>query len=205
MIEILKEYNTIFIQNNAYGEISKEEIFHFDNHNSKLILTAPHSTRSFCSKQEKKADSYTGAIVKYLSRLNDISNITRTKFVAYKSLISDFVADNNLQNHYFLDIHGFKQNIDYDICLGTGYFDATGYPFLEEIIEVIKTYKLKYDVNHPHYMGRNGLTGRYQRQFSKPNVIQMELSYELRDFYGKPEMFCNTTAPMLNEIINIYR
>lgn len=140
-----------------------------------------------------------------MSRLNDISNITRTKFVAYKSLISDFVADNNLQNHYFWDIHGFKQNIDYDICLRTGYFDATGYPFLEEIIEVIKTYKFKYDVNHPQYMGKNGLTGRYQRQFSKPNVIQMELSYELRDFYSKPEMFCNTTVPMLNEIINIYR
>ena len=66
MIDTLRKYNDSFIQNHSHGNENENDIFKYKNRNSSLILTAPHSTRSFCNKKEKMADLYTGALVKYL-------------------------------------------------------------------------------------------------------------------------------------------
>jgi hypothetical protein len=204
MIETLKKYDKLFAQNYSHGNENSLEIFKYSNRNSNLILTAPHSTRSFCNKKEKNADLYTGALVKYLGEENGISTIIRTKFTPYKALISDWIAQNKVQQHYFLDIHGFNQDIDYDICLGIGEFEENGYPYLQEIMQIAKKYGLKTIVNHPNYCGLKGLTGRYQKIFNLPNVIQMEIKKEFRDFFSNPEVVKNTTIPFLTEVINLY-
>ena len=204
MIETLKKYDELFAQNYSHGNENSLEIFKYSNRNSNLILTAPHSTRSFCNKKEKNADLFTGAIVKYLGEENGVSTIIRTKFTPYKALISDWIAQNNVHQHYFLDIHGFNQDIDYDICLGIGEFEENGYPYLQEIMQIAKKYGLKTIVNHPNYCGLKGLTGRYQKIFNLPNVIQMEIKKEFRDFFNNPEVVKNTTIPFLTEVINLY-
>ena len=140
MIETLIKYNEIFVQNNSHGNRANKNIFDFSNFGSNLILTAPHATRSFVGKKEKLADACTGALVKYIGEQNRISNIIRTKFVPHKALISDFIAENKLQNHYFLDIHGFVAEPKYDVCLGTGYFSEEGYPYLDKIMAAAKKY-----------------------------------------------------------------
>lgn len=122
MIDMLKKYNEYFMLNHSRGREDDEDIFEFTDYSSKLILSAPHTTRSFCNKKKKSADLYTGALVKYLGSTNDVSTLVRTKFTSYKSLISDYIAEHNLQDHYFLDVHGFNQEIGYDICLGIGDF-----------------------------------------------------------------------------------
>jgi len=205
MIEKLNEYNELFIKNNSHGEISDKSVFKFCNCSSKLILTAPHATCTFCNKKIKIPDLYTGAIVKYLGETNNVSTIVRTKFVSQKRLISNYIEKQKLQNHYFLDIHGFNQEIEYDVCLGTGNMDSKDYPYLQEIYAIIEKYNLRPIINHPNYMGKAGLTGRYQDKFSKPNVIQMELKYYLRDFYNQPMIFKEKTLPMLNDIIKLYK
>lgn len=204
MIETLKKYDELFAQNYSHGNENSLEIFKYSNRNSNLILTAPHSTRSFCNKKEKNADLFTGAIVKYLGEENGVSTIIRTKFTPYKALISDWIAQNNVHQHYFLDIHGFNQDIDYDICLGIGEFEENGYPYLQEIMQIAEKYGLKVIVNHPNYCGLKGLTGRYQKIFNLPNVIQMEIKKEFRDFFNNPEVVKNTTIPFLTEVINLY-
>ena len=204
MIETLKKYDELFAQNYSHGNENSLEIFKYSNRNSNLILTAPHSTRSFCNKKEKNADLYTGAIVKYLGEENGVSTIIRTKFTPYKALISDWIAQNNVHQHYFLDIHGFNQDIDYDICLGIGEFEENGYPYLQEIMQIAEKYGLKVIVNHPNYCGLKGLTGRYQKIFNLPNVIQMEIKKEFRDFFSNPEVVKNTTIPFLTEVVNLY-
>ena len=204
MIETLKKYDELFAQNYSHGNENSLEIFKYSNRNSNLILTAPHSTRSFCNKKEKNADLFTGAIVKYLGEENGVSTIIRTKFTPYKALISDWIAQNNVHQHYFLDIHGFNQDIDYDICLGIGEFEENGYPYLQEIMQIAEKYGLKTIVNHPNYCGLKGLTGRYQKIFNLPNVIQMEIKKEFRDFFNNPEVVKNTTIPFLTEVINLY-
>lgn len=205
MIELLKKYNERFIINHSRGMEDGEDIFEFTNHSSPLILTAPHATRSFCRKKEKCADLYTGAIVQYLGSANKISTLVRTKFTPYKALISDYIEEHRLQDHYFLDIHGFNQDVGCDVCLGIADFERPNYPYLDNILQIAEKYNLKTIVNHPNYNGQIGLTGRYQKTFGKPNVIQIELNRCLRDFYQNSDIVTNVTIPFFNEIIHCYQ
>ena len=205
MIDALKKYNECFVLNHSHGQEEHEDVFEFTDYSSLLILSAPHATRSFCNKKEKSADLYTGALVKYLGAVNKISTLVRTKFTPYKFLISDYVAEHNLQDHYFLDIHGFNQNIGYDICLGIADFDDENYPYLDCILKIAAKYNLKTIINHPEYTGKVGLTGRYQTAFGKSNVIQVELKQYLRDFYRNSDVVTNITLPFFYEVIDCYR
>ena len=64
---------------------------------------------------------------------------------------------------------------------------------------------LKAVINHPNYMGKIGLTGRYQKFYNKPNVIQVELKQLLRDFYGHFDVVKNITLPFFEQIIRQYQ
>ena len=79
------------------------------------------------------------------------------------------------------------------------------YPYIDKIITIADKYKLKYTINHHNYTGKNGLTGRYQKQFVQPNVIQLELKIYLRDFYSNPEIIAELTIPFLKDIIDTYQ
>lgn len=204
IINELKKYNERFALNRCHGDENCAEIFEFTDYSSALILSAPHATCSFCNKKEKISDLYTGALVKYLGNKHKISHIVRTKFVPEKRLISDFIRKEALQNHYFLDIHGFNKDIGADICLGVGYLNTANYPYLQKIIDIAKKYNLKISVNHPNYRGTAGLTGRYQKEFGVPNVIQIELKQYLRDFMSYPEIVKKTTLPFFKDIIKEY-
>lgn len=205
MIETLKKYDLIYNQNHSHGQDNCSEVFLLTDRSSSLILSASHATASFTNKHEKRADLFTGALTQYLGETENVSTIIRQKFTPYKCLISDYVAEQNLQEHYFLDIHGFNQDIDYDICLGTAEYEATNYPYLDKIIEAAEKYHLKYIVNHPDYMGKVGLVGRFQEKFGKPNVIQLELKKYLRDFYNYPETVEKKTIPFLKEVVASYK
>lgn len=205
MIEMLKKYDLIYNQNYSHGQENCAEVFHLTDRGSALILSAPHATASFTNKHEKRADLFTGAITKYLGETENISTLIRMKFTPYKCLVSDYIVEQNLQDHYFLDIHGFNQDIDYDICLGIADCEALNYPYLENIITIAQKYNLKYIVNHPDYCGRAGLTGRYQKKFGKPNVIQLELKKYLRDFYQNSDIVEKITLPFLREITTAYK
>lgn len=204
MLELLNNYNRRFVLNHSHGVENREEIFEFTDYSSKLILSAPHATRSFCNRKEKCADLFTGALVEYLGSTNKISTLVRTKFTPYKALISDYIAEHNLQDHYFLDIHGFNQDVGYDVCLGTAHFDMENYPYLHHILQIAEKYNLKTAINHPDYTGKIGLTGRYQKAFGKPNVIQIELKQHLRDFYQNFDVVENVTIPFFKEVIKGY-
>lgn len=202
MIEELKILDKEF---HSYGNTDRNETFEYTNRNTSLILSAPHATKSFVRKKEKLADLYTGAIVKYLGQKENTSTIIRVKFTPYKDMISDYIANNNLEEHYFLDIHGFAKPIRYDICFGIADSAPIDSPHLQKMLSIAHKYNLKTIVNHPNYSGTIGLTGRYLKKFNKPNVIQIELSKKLRDFYENPEIVENITIPMLSEFINCFK
>ena len=89
--------------------------------------------------------------------------------------------------------------------MGIGHFEEINYPYLLQIINIAQKYNLRTIVNHPSYCGIKGLTGRYQKLFNLPNVIQMEIKREFRDFYQYPEIVKNTTIPFLSEVLDIYK
>ena len=204
MINELKKYDTRYCANLSHGDENAENIFEYTERGSRLILSAPHATCSFVKKQEKVADLFTGSLVQYLGMKNHISTLIRVKYTPYKALISDYIFENKLDNHYFLDLHGFDKDIDYDICLGIGDCLPKDCPYLADIIKVAEKYHLKTIVNHPNYTGMVGLTGRYQLACGKPNVIQMELKRYLRDFYHNEDVVRKVTIPFLSEVIKIY-
>lgn len=205
MINTLKQYDQYYNQDYSAGDQTCENVFNFIDRKSKLILSAPHATRSFTNKHDKLSDLFTGAITQYLGETEDISTLIRVKYTPYKCLVSDYVAEHNLHNHYFLDIHGFNQDIDYDICLGIHTYEQQNYPYLDKIITIAEKYHLKYIVNHPNYTGKFGLVGRFQEKFNKPNVIQIEFKKHLRDFYNYSEVIENTTIPWMKDIIKEYK
>lgn len=204
MIETLKKYDEVFSQNLSHGDETCEEVFYFTDCGTRLILSAPHATASFANKKEKAADLFTGALVQYLGMKNHISNIIRKKFTPYKCLISDYISEHGLCDHYFLDIHGFVKIDDCDVCLGTGLFGAVQYPYVQEILDIAKKYDLRVALNHPDYRGKAGLVGRLQQTTEKPLTIQLELHRRLRDFYQHPETVQNITLPFLEDIIHCY-
>lgn len=204
MIGRLKKYDLIYNQNYSHGEEKCSEVFQFLDRGSSLILSAPHATASFTNKHEKRADLFTGALVQYLGELENVSALIRMKFTPYKCLVSDYVAEQNLHEHFFLDIHGFNQEIDYDICLGTSDYETSNYPYLDKIIAIAEKYNLKYIINHPNYTGKFGLTGRLQEKFGKPNALQIEFQKYLRDFYNHPDIVENITIPFMRDVIREY-
>lgn len=204
MINLLRQYNQHYMQNCSCGNEDNSDIFEFSDKKSKLIITAPHATKSFCNKKVKCADLYTGALVKYIGEKHNVSTIIRSKYTPYKAMIIDYIEANNLQNHYFLDIHGFNQDVGADICLGIGNYEADDFPYLNEIIKTAEKYNLKTMVNHPNYTGLVGLTGRYQKKFRQPNVIQIEIIKSLRDFENNPASVVNVTLPFLTDIAKLY-
>lgn len=205
MIDKLKKYNAFYANNGSCGNEKYYEVFKYADRKSKLILSAPHATKSFVSKKEKPADLYTGAIVEYVGEQTETSTLIRTKYVNKKELISDYVANNGLENHFFVDVHGFDKDIEYDVCLGICEYETKGYPYLEDIIAIVQKYNLKTIVNYPGYTGKSGFTRRYQEQFGKPNIIQMELKRYLRDFYHNPDIVKKITIPMMIEVANCYK
>lgn len=205
MTDVLKKYDAPFICNNSHGDEQSSEVFRFEDRQSRLILSAPHATRSFCNKKEKCADLYTGALVRFVGAEKDVSTLVRVKYTPHKELISDFIFCHHLEAHCFLDIHGFNRDIDYDVCLGIGDFSEEGYPYLAQIVETARKYGLKTIVNHPNYSGRYGLTGRFQKAVGRPDVIQMEIKKYLRDFYNYPEQVQNVTLPFLCEVTECYK
>lgn len=201
MINLLKTYDRFFTQNNFMGNIDNSDIFSYHEKNSKICFTAPHATKTYVCKNIKKSDLYTGAIVSLLGEKHNYSYITRNKYVPTKHLISDFIIQNHYENHFFLDIHGMRDNGFFDLAVGTGY--ASGDKYAKQIKQIqllADKYNLSIAINHPSYRGCAGLVGRLSKTIPQANVLQLEWSYKYRDFYNNPDIVCQKTIPFLNEL-----
>ena len=197
----LSEYNVRFVLNGFEGQIEKESIFSYIEKCSKVCLSAPHSVKSFVCDRVKKSDLYTGALVNYLGEKFGFSFIVRDKFVDYKCRIDDFVFEKGIDNHYFLDIHGMKNNDEFDLAVGLGYGSVEDYKEeLAKIDELALKFGIRYVVNHSSYMGKVGFTGKFQQKSGKKSIMQLEWSKDFRDFNHKIETVEGKTIPFLFEL-----
>ncbi len=204
MQQKLISYNRIFMQNDACGDEKNNDIFLFFDKLSYVCLSAPHATKTFTNKHIKNSDLYTGAIVKYIGEEKNFSYIVRNKFIPQKCLINDFILQNKLENHFFLDVHGMKNGNGFDLAIGTGYFDAKRYSLELGYIDILaKKYNIKYVVNHENYKGCAGLTGRLQQQTGKANVLQLEWSKNYRDIFEKITNVEKVTIPFIAELAQL--
>jgi len=189
--------NEIFIQNQSYGNEHNPDIFSYFDKGSYVCLTAPHSTKTFVAKHLKGSDLYTGAITKYVAQHYNYSCIVRNKYMPETALISDFILQNRLENHFFLDIHGMKNGNGFDLAVGTGYFKPELY---EKQLQFIDNLALKYVINNDNYTGKIGLTGRLEKATRKANVLQLEWSKNYRDIFNSFDNVNNVTVPFIAEL-----
>ena len=205
MLTDLKKFSSLF----SLTEVEKNqegEIFQFDDKKTELVLSAPHAVRSFVCKKVKPADVFTGEIVSYLGEFCNVSTIVRRRFVPYKCMIHEFIAQQNLQNKSFLDFHGMRNDRAFDLAVGTGMIAALNYKQEFEFIkQLAEKYKIKVVFNHPDYRGGAGLCGRLQREYYSDKVLQLEWRRDFRDFYSKPEVVCSQTIPFMQELIEYLR
>lgn len=200
MTDLLKKYEQDFALN-LYRGAAFGDFYEFENRGSKLILSAPHSVRTFRNKKEKAPDLYTGALVKFLGRKNNLSTITRRRFSIEKNSITDFILQHQLEHFYFLDIHGMKENDDFDLAIGTGILNTEVYTDkLEKIRLLAEKYKIRHTINHPSYTGKFGLTGDLQKIDPTPRVLQLEWQPQMRDFYRYPQLVLTKTVPFISEL-----
>ena len=198
MKKLLKEYESYFAQNDGRGCLSARSVYKYTK-GKDVCFCAPHAVHSFVHKTEKGRDIGTGAIVQYLGEKYGFSTIIRQKFVSHKEMISDFILNKPVQNAFFLDIHGMKAHKNFDLAIGTGYFDRKKYvDILKKIGQLCRHYKIRYRINLPQYTGKIGLTGRLQKTTKKANVLQLEFVPEFRDISGR--IIQEKTMPFLIEL-----
>lgn len=201
MLEILKTSEEAFSRNEYYGRENSEDFFDFEDRQSRVVLSAPHATRTFVCKKVKAPDLFTGALVTVIGKKFGYSSLVRTGFCSQKTLISDFIKKNNLGDKYFLDIHGMDNGREFDLAVGTGCFSANVYQReINKIRELTEKYKIKTVLNHPDYRGAKGLTGRYQKEFGLPQVLQLEWRQDFRNFYACPQKVLEQTIPFIAEL-----
>ncbi|MBO7556413.1 MAG: hypothetical protein J6T72_03355 [Alphaproteobacteria bacterium] len=199
-INKLKDFEKYFAENYYFGAAKSKSVFSYMENNSRVCLTAPHSTKSTVSRLVKGSDLYTGSLVKYLGETCNLSYIVRNKYYHKKCMLSSFILKNNLEQHYFLDIHAMKDR-PFDLAVGIGYCSPKDYEKeLLLIKKLCKKYQLKYVVNHPAYTGQRGLTGKLQHQLSKAAVLQLEWSKKFRDFEHNPNEVTKITLPFIKEL-----
>lgn len=201
MLEKLKKREEFFAADKYLGQLGNLEAFQYCNRNSKVLLSAPHATRTFVSDKEKAPDLYTGAITEVLGEICNLSTIVRTKYAPSLVKIIDFIKNNKLEEHYFLDIHGMDMERDFELAIGTGYLQEELY---KKELDFLKTladkYEVKIVINHPDYMGRIGLTGDYQETYNQPKILQLEWRKDFRSFYISPEKVLEKTMPIIKEL-----
>ena len=196
----LNDFEKLFSVNSYFGSAETDEVFSYTENNSYVCLSAPHATKSTANKHIKKSDMFTGGIVKYLGETCRLSYIVRNMYIDEKCMISSFIAENHLENHYFLDIHAMIER-PFDLAVGIGYCSLRDYAEeLAFIKKLCQKYKLKYVVNHPSYTGQPGLVGRLQRELSLATAIQLEWTKEYRDFNENPAKVLDVTLPFIKEL-----
>lgn len=202
ILKILDKLNASYVANGALGLIDQKEVFKFIDRNSKLIICAPHATKTCFNETDHKIDLFTGALTEFIGQDAGVSTIVRRKYLPYRSSIWDFIELNQLGEHCFLDMHGMKMNDGFDLAIGTGYFDAMKYrQAIENINELAKKYEINVYINHPDYRGAPGLTGHLQKKYQKCNVLQLEWAPNFRDYYNYPDNVLGKTIPFMKAII----
>lgn len=200
-IEKLTTLGVDFLANESDGRPEAENVFEMANHNSHVILSAPHATNSFSNHKKKAIDLFTGEIVTALGDELKLTTLVRTKYLPEMRQISDFVIEQNLDSHFFLDIHGMSANRDFELAIGTAFYPVSDYQFELDLIETLaEKYKIRLVVNHPDYCGWYGLTGCYQQHFKKPEVLQLEWRKDFRNYFAEPQKVLEQTIPFLSEL-----
>ena len=155
----------------------------------------------------KKSEPYTKAIAMYVAKVTDCFYLIKNKDTGvdsnsmendtFKSMLLDNIKDNDIK--LVIDLHGAKEDRDFDIELGTLNNLSCDYSTVNELIDSFHengVFDIK--INNPFKGG--AIT---QKVFSETNcdVIQIEINASFRkiDDYSKIELVCNSLIKFIDQ------
>lgn len=201
----------IFRKNDGYGIVDSDEDFKVIKGNIPIMLSAPHSVNQERNGKVKKADIYTGAIVKYLTEMTGCYGIYKIKTKGdpnyyknnqYKRMVKDIIKKDSIK--YFIDIHGLSNKWGVDIDIGTDNGETIDKSIECKIKNKFIGNNLRVIENYPYDGGGNTVT-KYVSQVCKIPSIQLEISYKYRQFIKNPEASIHMVkilSELIDELIN---
>lgn len=198
MLPQLLTFNRLYSANNFMGDLGAEQVYQLFPSDSYVYFSAPHSVKTFRNRKIKKCDLYTGAIVRLLQYNYHFGAVIRNKFTEEKNSITDFIVGSKLTGRYFIDVHGMKEERDFELAVGVAEADPKSYEAeLAEITRLCQTFGLRCRINHPDYTGRFGLTGDLQKITGRTAVLQLEWRRDMRDIVRNPDKVTGCTIPFM--------
>ena len=172
---------------------NKEKSFAVIKGRIPVIISAPHTVKQLREGKIKEAENQTGSIAYILGEETGSYVIYKTynnfddanydiENNEYKEEIKHIVRENNIK--LFLDIHGAKDDYDFDIDLGTSYGENVNnnIEIIENLKECFKNHKIENVTENKTFKANTIRTiSRYINKETKIPCIQMEIAWKYRD------------------------
>ena len=153
--ERIEKFNHELYDNEKNRLNNKEKSFRVIKGNIPVIISAPHSVKQLREGRVKGAEYQTGAIASILSEETSCFAIYKTynnqddanydmENNEYKEEIKKIIKENDIR--ILLDIHGAKDEHNFDIDLGTAYGENINNNI--EILKRLKNYFKKYKIEN---------------------------------------------------------
>lgn len=166
--------------------------------NSNVILSSVHGINHYNKDGEPKlADLYTGelsTVIHEKTGANLLINMQKDSYlkkIAGSSLVSEIFREmKDISSKTIFDIHGAKDNLDYDIFIGTHLEEPNNEQkkIISEFTKLSKEYGFKTKLNDPRYAARGELTVTSQViKLGCKRALQFEFTRSCRDYFHNPE------------------
>ena len=191
--ERIEKFNHELYDNEKNRLNNKEKSFRVIKGNIPVIISAPHSVKQLREGRVKGAEYQTGAIASILSEETSCFAIYKTynnqddanydiENNEYKEEIKKIIKENDIR--ILLDIHGAKDEHNFDIDLGTAYGENINNNI--EILYKLKSYFKKYNIDN---VTENKIfkadsirtISKYINKETKIQCIQLEISWKYRN------------------------
>ncbi|WP_187254599.1 S-layer homology domain-containing protein [Alkalicoccus halolimnae] len=194
------EHEAFFAQNNYHGATEEEEDFHLlEAEDSRILVTAPHTTVHLRENMPKVAEVYTGAIARMLHDYLDVNVMYTTRksidsnyynTTAFKETMAEHIRANDI--NLVIDLHGAARYRDFDLDAGTDGGSLASPEKVNSLMSSLRAHGI-YDVyeNHTFTAGYSGTIAHFSRNELNTEAVQLEINRNYRDPRTNPEQFFN--------------
>lgn len=182
--------------------------------NVPILFTAPHTMKQVRDDGSVKfPELYTKAIALYFNKFFGVNSMIKIKDTGmdsnvdnhddFKNELIKFVKENNIK--LVLDLHGSKQERDYDVEFGTLNNLTADFSVVRELEEAFKENGITNIVHNDPFKG--GAITKYLYNIKDVDVVQLEINSRYRDYNNidKLELLCKCLEKFILQYIEYTR
>lgn len=207
----IRDQEEQFRSKSYFGSSDKD--YEYKPGNIPILISAPHAVKQLRNNEYKKADIYTGALVKILHKTTGAHVIYKTSTngdenytideTKYRKKVKEIVKKNDIK--VVIDLHGMASDKDSDIDIGTGNASNTNLLGQSYILSsvVSSLNNVNYTVNKYFTGGGSKTMSTYcSKKLGVPS-LQLEINRKYRSSDSTNFSFiANKLTKMINELVN---